>query len=114
MYIFNVSNPITLILMLAMTLILIFLGKETKKGYLTAISLLVFLILLIWHVGQLVTITPEFEEVKSILTSCLIIDFVMILLSFLSYIWVDELESRTGKKKKTFDAGLDWFWGKSN
>lgn len=111
MFIFNVANPITLILMLAITLILIFLGKETKKGYLTAISLFVFLVLLIWHVGQLLTLSPDFADTKPTLTSCLVVDFVMILLSFLSYLWVDELESRTGKKK-SFDAGLDWFWGK--
>ena len=112
MFVFNVANPITLILLLAITLILVFLGKETKKGYLTAISLLVFLVLLIWHVGQLLTMEPEFEELKPTLTSCLVVDFVMILLSFLSYLWVDELESRTGKKK-SFDSGLDWFWGKA-
>ena len=111
MFIFNIANPITLILMLAITLILIFLGKETKKGYITAISLFVYISLLIWHVIQLMTLTPNLEEFKTTLTSCLTIDFVMILLSFLSYLWIDELESRTGKKK-SFDSGLDWFWGK--
>ncbi len=112
MFVFNVSNPITLILMLAITLILVFVGKETKKGWITEISLVVFLVLLIMHVIQLMTLTPEFEELKGTLSSCLTIDFVMILLSFLSYLWVDELESRTGKKK-SIDSGLDWFWGKA-
>ena len=83
MFIFNVANPITLILLLAITLILIFLGKETKKGYFTAISLIVFLVFLIWHVGQILTIAPEYEDLRPTLTSCLIVDFVMILLSFL-------------------------------
>ena len=50
MFIFNISNPITLILMLAITLILIFLGKEVKKGYITAISLFIYLVLLVTHV----------------------------------------------------------------
>ena len=112
MFIFNVANPITLILLLAITLILIFLGKETKKGYFTAIALFVFLAFLVWHVTQLLTIDAEFVELKPTLTSCLVVDFVMILLSFLSFLWVDELESRKGKKK-SFDAGLDWFWGKA-
>lgn len=111
MFIFNVANPITLILLLAITLILIFIGKETKKGYFTAIALFVFLAFLMWHIGQIVTIAPEYESLKPTLTSCLVVDFVMILLSFLSYLWVDEIESRKGKKK-SFDAGLDWFWGK--
>ena len=111
MFIFNIANPITLILMLAITLILIFLGKETKKGYITSVSLFIYLVLLIWHVSQLLTLTPELFEFKSTLTNCLAIDFTMILLSFLSYLWVDDLESKTGKKK-SIDGGLDWFWSK--
>ena len=111
MFIFNITNPITLILMLASTLILVYIGKETKKGYFTAVPLLVYLMLLIWHTVQLLTLTSEFVAFKPTLTSCLTVDFMMILLSFLSYLWVDELESRKGKKT-SFDSGLDWFWGK--
>lgn len=111
MFVFNISNPITLILMLAITLILIFLGKEVKKGYITAISLLIYLVLLVTHVVQLMTLTTEFSAYKSILSNCITVDFVMILLSFLSYLWVDNTESKLGKKK-TFEAGMDWFWGK--
>lgn len=109
MFIFNIANPITLILMLAITLILIFLGKETKKGYIVAIALAVFLMLLIWHVVQVVT--PEYANYKSTLSSCIAIDFTMILLTFLSYLWVDDLESKEGKKK-SIDNSLDWFWSK--
>ena len=111
MFIFNIANPITLILMLAITLILIFLGKETKKGYIVAIALFVFLALLIMHVVQIITLTPETAEYQSTLSSCLAIDFTMILLSFLSYLWVDDIESKDGKKK-SIDNSLDWFWSK--
>ena len=111
MFIFNISNPITLILMLAITLILIFLGKEVKKGYITAIALLIYLILLVTHVSQLMTLTAEYKTLESTLANCITIDFVMILLSFLSYLWVDNAESKLGKKK-SFDAGMEWFWGK--
>lgn len=111
MFIFNIANPITLILMLAITLILIFLGKETKKGYIVAIALFVFLALLIMHVVQIITLTPENAEYQSTLSSCLAIDFTMILLSFLSYLWVDDIESKDGKKK-SIDNSLDWFWSK--
>ena len=111
MFVFNIANPITLVLMLAITLILIFLGKETKKGYIVAIALFIFLALLIMHVVQLITLTPEFVEYKSTLTSCLAVDFTMILLSFLSYLWVDDIESKQGKKK-SIDNSLDWFWSK--
>ena len=111
MFIFNIANPITLILMLAITLILIYLGKETKKGYFVAFALFVFLGLLIMHVVQILTLTPELVDFKPILTRCLAVDFTMILLSFLSYLWIDDIESKEGKKK-SIDNSLDWFWSK--
>ena len=111
MVIFNIANPVTLILMLAITLILIFLGKETKKSWLVALALVVFLVLLIWHVTQVVGLTPEVADFRSTLSSCIAVDFTMILLSFLSYLWVDDIESKAGKKK-SIDNSLDWFWNK--
>lgn len=109
MFMFNIANPITLILMLAITLILIYLGKETKKGYIVAIALFVFLALLILHVVQI--LTPEYADYKATLSNCLAVDFTMILLSFLSYLWIDDIESKEGKKK-SIDNSLDWFWNK--
>lgn len=109
MFMFNIANPITLILMLAITLILIFLGKETKKGYIVAIALFIFLALLVMHVVQI--LTPEYADYQSTLSNCLAVDFTMILLSFLSYLWVDDIESKEGKKK-SIDNSLDWFWNK--
>jgi hypothetical protein len=111
MFIFNIADPITLILMLAITLILIFLGKETKKAYMTALPLFFYLALLIVHVVQMMVLAPEVEDLRRILSSCLAVDFTMILLSFISYLWVDDLESKLGKKK-SIDNSLDWFWSK--
>ena len=41
MFIFDISNPLTLILMLAATALLIFLAQEVKKSYVAAIMLFV-------------------------------------------------------------------------
>ena len=39
------------------------------------------------------------------------VDFGFIFLSFVSYLWVDDLEAKS-KGKKSIDNSLDWFWKK--
>ena len=43
------------------------------------------------------------------LSRCIAIDFVFILISFFSYLWVDDIEAKA-KNKKSIDNSLDWFW----
>ena len=109
MFIFDISNPLTLILMLAATVLLIFLAQEVKKSFISAIVLFVYLVLLIVHVAQIATISEEYRYMISTLSRCIAIDFVFILITFLSYLWVDDIEAKkTGKK--SIDNSLDWFW----
>ena len=45
------------------------------------------------------------------LSRCIAIDFVFVLITFFSYLWVDDIEARaTGKR--SIDNSLDWFWKK--
>ncbi len=111
MFIFDISNPLTLILMLAATVLMIFLSQEIKKSMLGAITLFAYLIILIVHVVQLVTLPAEFRYLVSTLSRCLVIDFVFILVTFFSYLWVDDIEAKTFGKKSV-DNTLDWFWKK--
>ena len=39
------------------------------------------------------------------------IEAIMILLSYISYLWVDDIEAKE-KNKKSIDNSLDWFWKK--
>ena len=83
MAIFNISNPLTLLLMLVATGLLIFLAQELKKSYISVIPLVFYLVLLIVHVIQLIT--------------------------FFAYLWVDDIEAKK-LGKKSVDNSLDWFW----
>lgn len=112
MYVFNVTEPITLLLMLALTVLLIFLGKELKKPAVTAIGLAIHLILAMLHAVQLGFIPEaDYDRYFAILISSLSIDAVMILISFFAYLWVDDIACRF-YKKKSIDNSLDWFWKK--
>lgn len=108
--IINISNPLTAVLLLAATVLLIFLGKESRKSRIPQILLVIYLAMLIMHVVQLMTISVSDEIVNS-LYKCIALDFVFTLITFLSYLWVDEIEAKS-IGKKSIDNSLDWFWKK--
>ena len=112
MIIFDVTNPITLLLLLAATVLLIFLGKEIKNPLPPAIALFLFLVLIVIHCIQFGMLTQENIEInRPILLGCLGIDGIMILTTFLGYLWIDDISAKF-YKKKSIDNSLDWFWGK--
>ena len=111
MFIFDISNPLILVLMLAATVLLIFLAQEIKKSYVAAIMLFAYLVILIVHVAQLATLSEEFRYMVTTLSRCVAIDFVFVLITFFSYLWVDDIEAKVSGKK-SIDNSLDWFWKK--
>ena len=111
MFLFDISNPLTLLLMLAVTVLLIFLAKEINRSAVSGIVLFGYLIILIVHVAQLTTLSEEYRYMVSTLTRCLAIDFVFVLISFFAYLWVDDVEAKV-KGKKSYNNSLDWFWKK--
>lgn len=111
MFIFDISNPLTLLLMLAVTILLIFLSQEVKKSYIGAVMLFAYLIILIVHVAQIATLPEEYRTLLPTLSRCIVIDFIFVLVTFFSYLWVDDIESKF-KGKKSIDNSLDWFWKK--
>ena len=109
MYVINFTDPYAVCSALMFTVFFIILGKELKKSVLPAISLFVFLASILIHVFQAITF-PE-AYFKAIATKSLAIDAIMIFLSYISYLWVDDIESKE-KNKKSIDNSLDWFWKK--
>ena len=108
--IFNTADPINTILILAATILLIYLGKETKRSIIPQIVLFVHLALIVIHAVQFVTLSgTATQEVIRVLTSSMAVDFGFIVVSFLAYLWVDDIEAKV-KKSKVVSNSLDWFW----
>lgn len=108
--IFNTADPLNTILILAATLLLVYLGKETKNSRIPQIVLFVDLVLIVIHAVQFVTMAETATpEIIKVLSQSLAVNFGLVMVSFLSYLWVDELESKV-KKTKVINSGLDWFW----
>lgn len=108
--IFNTADPINAILLLAAILLLMYLGKETKRSLIPQIVLFVTLAIIIMHAIQFVTMSgTASSEIIQALSYSLAVDFGLVFVSFLAYLWVDEIEAKV-KQKRVINSGLDWFW----
>lgn len=107
MFLLNTVEPLTTLLLLAVSVLLIFLGKEIKRPIAPAIVLIAFLVILVMHAVQL--FMPNYEEYYVTIRYCMAFELIMVLVSFLSYLWVDDIASKF-YKKKSIDNSLDWFW----
>ena len=105
----NLTNPLTLLLVVLATTLLIFLGQEVKKSSIAVIPLTLFLILLVTHVVQISTLSQVDADLSGALYKCIAWDFLFILMTFFSYLWTDDLEAKKNNKK-SIDNSLDWFW----
>ena len=107
MFLLNTIQPLTVFLLLTMTVLLIFLGREIKKPAIPAIALIAFLVILVMHAVQLCV--PSYEEYYITIRYCVAFELVMVFVTFFSYLWVDDMASKF-YKKKSIDNSLDWFW----
>lgn len=109
MFFIDTTNPIIILVSVVLTLALIYLGKEAKNSYLPLISLIAFLLVLVMHVVQYTILSNEYAVYAGIMGKCLGVDFIMVFVGYISYLWVDDIETKE-KKKKSIDNSLEWFW----
>ena len=109
MYIVDLSTGTGIVIALMTTLLFIILGKEFKKSVLPATCLGIFLVLILIHTYQSFVLTDAIY--KAMITKSLGVDAIMVFLSYIAYLWVDDIETKE-KNKKSIDNSLDWFWKK--
>ena len=99
MFIFDLTNLFTLSLITIATVLLIYLSQEIKRSFVAAIPLFAFVLDLVIHTIQVLTLKEEFSYLYSTLTANMAIDFVFLLLTFLAYLWADDVEAKEFNKK---------------
>lgn len=107
----NFTNPTIILLGVILFLLVLYLGREVKKAWVIGLMLFTFLGLLIAHAVEFVTLAERGGQLYETLLVCSAIDLVFIFLSFISYLWIDDIETKLGKKK-SIDNSLEWFWNK--
>ena len=105
------SNPLVLLIATLLFVLVLILAKETKKSAMTAVMLFVFVGLLVFHTIYFITVPNRSEDVTSGLIFTIVFDLIFVFISFIAYLWVDDIEAKE-KKKKSIDNSLDWFWNK--
>ena len=110
MFIFDLTNLLTLFLVLVATVLLIYLSQEIKRSIIVAIPLFAFVIDLVIHTIQTLTLTPDYAYLFNKLCLNMAIDFVFLLLTFLAYLWADNVEAKKFNKKTINSKGIDWLF----
>ena len=111
MFMINTADYLNAILLLAATVLTIILSKETKSSISVLCMLVIFLCILILHAVQLGIVDPMETEIIKIISNSLTMDFALISVAFLGYLWADDIETKE-KKKNSIDNSLEWFWKK--
>lgn len=111
MPVINFTSPVTVVVGVVLFLLVLYLARETKKAWIVAALLFIFIGVLVGHTIEFATIARQSEEAYKAITTSSIFDFMFILISFLSYLWIDDMEAKEGKKR-SIDNSLSWFWNK--
>ena len=105
------TNPMSVLTAAALFVLVMLLAKETKKSVIPAIMLGIFVIIIAGHSVELSMTNKDLIQMQETIAKCITYDFVFILLSFFSYLWIDDIESKENKRK-SIDDSLAWFWSK--
>ena len=111
MPIIDFSNPFSIFVGVILFVLVLYLAKENKKAWIVGTMLFVFIALLVSHTVEFILVSGQSQEIYKAITTSATIDLIFIFLSFISYLWVDDIEAKAGKRK-SIDNSLDWFWNK--
>lgn len=107
----DLTKPLTVVLCLAAIICAIFLGHEIKRAIAPALALVLALGLLVMHTIQLFAFGDLYAAQKVVLSTSMLYDFGFVIVTYLGYLWVDDVEAKH-RNKKSIDNSLDWFWSK--
>lgn len=106
----NTANPIVVLALTAVIVGIIFVSKKFEQRPLLIIAIIVLIGLLIYH-SVFIEKTMANSELHVQGYYCLAVDLVMLLVSFIAFLWVDSIIAKN-KKIKSYDDSLNWFWEK--
>ena len=123
MPIIDFTQPFYLIAAVVLFLLCLYLARNNKSNTVTCIMLLCFLAILVCHTVELTYATLEYVDT---LATCILVDEIFTLISFLAFLWTDKIQAelmkknaKSGKKNKkekledkTIEDGLDILWKK--
>lgn len=104
-----VINLNIILVTLAIVLICIALAKELKNPYI-AIGLLIFSIILLINSCLSIDLVPEESRYEVYMS--IAVEFFLILMCYITYLWIDDLNARR-LNLKSYDDSLVWMWNET-
>lgn len=101
-----VINLNIILVTLAIVLICIALAKELKNPYI-AIGLLIFSVILLINSCLSIDLVPEESRYEVYMS--IAVEFFLILMCYITYLWIDDLNARR-LNLKSYDDSLVWMW----
>ncbi len=111
MPIINFEEPFSILIGVILFVLVLYLAKANKRAWITGTMLFAFIGLLICHTIEFIFTSSQSQEIYMAIVTSAGVDLIFIFLSFISYLWVDDMEVKEGKRK-SIDNSLDWFWNK--
>lgn len=106
----NFTDPFTSLVALSIFLLTLFLSRELKRKWPMMLVLFAILLIACTNTVEYFMAHGNALYLKTIAT-CIGIDFAYTFVSFIAYLWMDDIESKE-RKQKSINSSLDWFWKK--
>ena len=107
----NFLNYMEIIIITLAIVGVIAFARKTEKPAILGVLIIVNLGMLLYHTYIINHLSPVFEYQISQTYLCLAMDFLWLLISFLGYLWIDDIRG-TKLNKKNYDNSMAWFWSK--
>lgn len=107
----NTANYLQIIVITLATVGVIAFARKVEKPIFPGVLIVVNLFLLLYHTYVLNTLPAYLEQRISQTYLCLAMDFLWLLISFLGYLWIDDIRA-VKFNKKSYDNSMSWFWNK--
>ena len=109
-FILNTANPIMIIAILVIISLIIVFSRKTEMAWPLIITMVGVTGYLIYHSVKLDNLEKGSELISNVY-HCIACDLIYMLISFISYLWIDDIVAKK-KKLKSYDDSLSWFWHK--
>lgn len=107
----NYLNHFEIVVITLATVGVIAFSKKTEKPAFLGALIIAYLGMLLYHTYILNHLPAIFEQQISNTYLCLAMDFLWLLISFLGYLWIDDIRG-IKLQKKNYDNSMAWFWSK--
>jgi hypothetical protein len=107
----TVSELLVIIVLTIITALLVLLGRKIERPIIPGIMTIAYLLFLIYHSVVLNSLTVERQDLIAVEYHYLAAGFILLLLCFIAFLWIDDIVAKKNNKK-SYDDSLSWFWDK--